>query len=107
MVEQRPFKALVVGSSPTQPIFLVVAWVYILRGGSGRHYIGSTEDLDRRLAEHRRGSNHTTWRLGGEIELVAKGEVANIEEARALERRLKRKKNPKVAIFLLQSLSAS
>jgi hypothetical protein len=27
--------------------------VYILRGLSGRHYIGSTENLDRRLDEHR------------------------------------------------------
>jgi tRNA/rRNA methyltransferase/putative endonuclease len=48
-----------------------MAWVYILRGKSGRHYIGSTDDLERRLAEHQRGSNHTTRRLGGEVELVA------------------------------------
>ena len=60
MVEQRPFKALVVGSSPTQPIFCSMAWVYILRGSCGRYYIGSTENLDRRLAEHRRGKVHST-----------------------------------------------
>ncbi len=84
-----------------------MAWVYILRGASGRHYIGSTDDLPRRLEEHRRGSNHTTRRLGGEIELVASREVNSITAARALEQQLKRKKNPHVAIFLLQSAHSS
>jgi predicted GIY-YIG superfamily endonuclease len=32
-----------------------MAWVYILRGSSGRYSIGSTENLTRRLEEHRRG----------------------------------------------------
>jgi predicted GIY-YIG superfamily endonuclease len=74
-----------------------------LRGKTGRHYIGSTDDLERRLAEHRRGSNHTTRRLGGEVELVARKQVATIAEAHALEMELKRKKNSRVAIFVLQS----
>jgi len=80
-----------------------MAYVYILRGKSGRHYIGSTDDLERRLAEHRRGSNRTTRRLGGDVELVARKQVATIAEARALEMQLKRKKNPQIATFLLQS----
>ena len=84
-----------------------MAWVYILRGASGRHYIGSTENLARRLDEHRRGSNHTTRRLGRDIELVASREVGSINTARALEQQLKRKKNPHVAIFLLQSVHSS
>ncbi len=79
-----------------------MAWVYILQGKSGRHYIGSTDDLGRRLEEHKRGSNHTTRRLGGEVRLVAQKQVATIAKARALEMDLKRKKNPKMAIFLLQ-----
>ena len=33
-----------------------MAWVYILRGGR-RYYIGATDNLDRRVAEHQRGSN--------------------------------------------------
>jgi predicted GIY-YIG superfamily endonuclease len=69
MVEQRPFKALVAGSSPAQPT-IDMAWVYMLRGSSGRYYIGSTENLARRLEEHRRGSNHTSHRLGDSLELV-------------------------------------
>ena len=79
-----------------------MAWVYILRSDSGRHYIGSTTDLERRLAEHRRGHTHTTKRLGGELEHAATLELPTLAEARALERELKRKKNPQVAIYLLR-----
>ena len=104
MVEQRPFKALVAGSSPAQPN-ITPGWVYILRGSSGRHYIGSTEKLGRRIDEHLRGSNHTTRRLGGKIELVAACEFASIEEARKVERMLKRKKNPQIAVHVLNSLN--
>ena len=78
MVEQRPFKALVVGSSPTQPTF-GMAWVYILGGRCGRHYIGSTEDLDRRLGEHRRGKVHSTRRFGQPLELVATKQMPDIQ----------------------------
>jgi hypothetical protein len=41
-----------------------MAWLYILRGSTGRHYIGSTTNLERRLSEHRSGGTHTTQRLG-------------------------------------------
>ncbi len=54
-----------------------MAWVYILRGSSGRHYIGSTVDLESRFAQH-------------------------LKEARQIEQMLKAKKNPKVAIHYLQ-----
>ena len=67
-------------------------WVYILRGKSGRHYVGSTDDLSRRLAEHQRGSNHTTRRLGGEVKLVASRQLSTMAKARTLELQLKRKK---------------
>ena len=80
-----------------------MAWVYILRGSSGRHYIGSTENLERRLREHRRGSNHTTHRFGENIELMVTKEISSIVEARKLEIELKRKKNPRLAVFILQS----
>ena len=74
-----------------------MAWVYILRGTSGRHCIGSTEDLDRQIAEH------TTHRFRITLEVVAKRELPSIAEARKLEIALKRKKNPKLAVFMLQS----
>jgi predicted GIY-YIG superfamily endonuclease len=81
-----------------------MAWVYILRGKSGRHYIGSTDNLERRIEEHQRGSNYTTRRLGGNVELIAQTQISSMREARALEIELKRKKNPQVAVFILQSL---
>jgi predicted GIY-YIG superfamily endonuclease len=86
------------------PIFLSqMAWVYILRGSCGRYYIGSSENLDRRLTEHRRGKVHSTHRFGQPLEVVCTKEVADISSAQALERKLKTKKNPQVAIYLLSN----
>jgi len=79
-----------------------MAWIYILRGAR-RHYIGATDNLDRRIAEHKRGSNHTTLRFGDHVELVAAKELPSMTEARKLERTLKRKKRSHVAISILQS----
>ncbi|MBA2432800.1 MAG: GIY-YIG nuclease family protein [Chthoniobacterales bacterium] len=84
-----------------------MAWVYILRGSTGRHYIGSTENLERRLREHRHGGTHTTARLGSDLELVASAMLPCIADARRLERELKRKKNPALAIYLLSAASQS
>jgi predicted GIY-YIG superfamily endonuclease len=78
-----------------------MAWVYILRGSSGRHYIGSAIDLDARFAQHF-GHTATTKRLGDKLEIVAEKEVASLGEARKLERVLKQKKNPRLAIYQLQ-----
>src|SRR5436190_23594962 len=44
-VEQGTHKPLV-GSSILPPGSFCMAWVYILRGSNGRHYIGSAVDLD-------------------------------------------------------------
>ena len=79
-----------------------MAWVYILRGSSGRHYIGSAVDFNARFAQHLRGHTITTKRLGDSLEVVAKKEVPSLGEARKLERILKRKKNPRLAIYQLQ-----
>jgi predicted GIY-YIG superfamily endonuclease len=77
-------------------------WLYVLRGSSGRHYIGSAVDLDARFSQHLRGHTHTTQRLGESVQVVASKEVATLTEARRIERTLKAKKNPKVAIYYLQ-----
>jgi len=79
-----------------------MAWVYILRGSSGRHYIGSCVDLDARFGQNLRGHTATTKRLGTELEVVAKKEVASLDEARQIERALKQKKNPALAIYHLK-----
>ena len=78
-----------------------MAWVYILRGSCGRYYIGSTENLDRRLAEHRRGKVHSTRRFGEPLELITAKEMPDIDSARELECKLKAKKNPRIALYLL------
>ena len=102
MVEQGTHKPLV-GSSTLPPGTLhIMAWVYILKGSSGRHYIGSTVDLAARFAQHLRGHTATTKRLGGMLEIVAKKEVPTLFEARKIERLLKRKKNPELAIYHLR-----
>jgi predicted GIY-YIG superfamily endonuclease len=77
-------------------------WVYVLRGSSGRHYIGSAVDLQTRIAQHRRGHTHTTKRLGQDLQLVASKQVKTLQEARIIERTLKAKKNPQLAIYHLQ-----
>ena len=77
-------------------------WIYILKGSSGRHYIGSTFDLDARFAQHLRGHTFTTKRLGDNLQIAAKKQVATLGEARKIERDLKRKKNPRLAIYYLQ-----
>ncbi|HEY2124874.1 MAG TPA: GIY-YIG nuclease family protein [Chthoniobacterales bacterium] len=82
-----------------------MAWVYILRGATGRYYIGATEDLERRVAEHQRGSNHTTKRLGYPLELIAKCEFRSMTEARQMEQDLKAKKNPQLAVAKLKALA--
>jgi predicted GIY-YIG superfamily endonuclease len=77
-----------------------MAWVYIVRGAR-RYYIGATENLERRIVEHGRGSNHTTRRFGGDVILVAAKHVPSMNEARTFEKQLKRKKNPQLAILAL------
>ncbi len=79
-----------------------MAWVYMLRGSSGRYYIGSTTDLKRRLEQHRHGHTYSTRRLGLTLELAAALEVGTLAEAREMEREMKRKKNPRLALFLLE-----
>ena len=84
-----------------------MAWVYILRGFNGRHYLGSTNDLERRLVEHKSGKTYSTRRLGGEIQLVGARECASLEQARTLERELKSWKNHrKVLAYFSQPLDS-
>jgi putative endonuclease len=78
-----------------------MAWVYILKGSTGRHYIGSTVDLEQRIDQQQRGHTYTTRRLG-KLSLAAAREVSTLAEARQIERKLKAKKNPMLAILHLQ-----
>ncbi len=63
MGERRLCKAEVGGSSPPGSTSWdrLMWWVYVLKSlKNGRLYIGSTNDLERRLAEHNSGKNKYT-----------------------------------------------
>ncbi len=77
--------------------------VYILRGASGRHYIGMTSDLSARFQQHCAGHTHTTKRLGGDLVIVVSRDYPTREEAAATERLLKSWKNPAKAILHLSA----
>ncbi len=65
------------------------AFVYILRNlSSGRHYIGSTTDLRRRLADHQRGNTPST-RKRGPWRLAYSEELLDLKAARKREREIK------------------
>lgn len=63
-------------------------FVYILLCADGSFYTGSTNDLERRMAEHQNGegANHTRKRLP--VELVYTEEYDRIDEAYYRERQI-------------------
>jgi len=63
--------------------------VYILCFDKLNHYyIGSTNNIDRRLEQHRRGHTPSTKRLGN-FQLVFSQEFTTLLEARRIESKLK------------------
>ena len=60
-----------------------------------------TNNLERRLLEHRSGHTHTTQRLGGDLKLVASRGYSTRNEAMRTERLMKAWKNPSKAIVFL------
>lgn len=66
-------------------------FVYILKNVLGKHYIGSTTNLDERMKHHLGGYTPSTKRLGN-IELVFSQEYKFLKEARSVELKLKKLK---------------
>ncbi len=63
--------------------------VYVLRNEkTGRHYIGCTHDLDRRLIEHNRGQTKST-RQQGPWNLLYMEEYKTLTDAQRRERLIK------------------
>jgi len=63
-------------------------YAYILRCADGRYYYGSTDNLIRRLGQHRRGDVRSThWRLP--VELVFFDEFQTLDQARQREQSFK------------------
>ncbi|MEK9154797.1 MAG: GIY-YIG nuclease family protein [Patescibacteria group bacterium] len=65
--------------------------VYILKDEEGRFYVGSTDNLERRLNQHRLGHTQTTRNMKGP-KLVFSQEYDNLEQARKIEKRIKKLK---------------
>ena len=65
--------------------------VYVLRNAEGRRYIGVTDDVDRRLAQHNQGVSK--WTRGkGPWDLEWSSTPRSLGDARALENLMKRQK---------------
>ncbi len=67
------------------------ACVYILKSKSGTFYIGSTDNLERRLHQHDLGHTQTTRNMKFH-ELVLKQDYPSLEIARKIERKIKKLK---------------
>jgi putative endonuclease len=73
-----------------------MAHVYILQSEkNGRYYIGSTNDLGRRLKQHQSGLVKAT-KFILPLKLVFAQEFSNLEDARSIEYKLKSFKSRKV-----------
>jgi putative endonuclease len=80
-------------------------FVYILRNEKGKHYIGETSDLEKRLNQHNSDNKHFTGN-NGLWELVIFSTCQSKSEAVQLEKKLKNFKNPKYAIKYLTELNS-
>ena len=80
-----------------------MCFLYILRSeSSGRFYLGSTDDLDRRLSEHLRGHTPST-RGRGPWNLVYKETFETLLQARPRELEIKRWKSSRMIRALVSS----
>lgn len=78
----------------------MIICAYILECKDGTFYVGSANNLIRRLNEHEMGqSSHTKSRLP--IKLVYKKEFNNLKEAREFEYFVKRQRNKKFYLKLI------
>ncbi len=69
---------------------VVTIWLYIIRSREGKYYTGITNDIARRLKEHRSGESKST-RHYREIELIWTKVFRDRKEARGWEVLIKKK----------------
>lgn len=65
-------------------------FTYILRCSDGSYYTGSTDELEKRIAEHKYGEGCSWTRNRLPVEFVWRQEFASREEAREAEYQIKR-----------------
>ncbi|MCX6399121.1 MAG: GIY-YIG nuclease family protein [Propionibacteriales bacterium] len=63
-------------------------WTYLLRCADGSFYVGSTWDLERRVAEHNEGLGAAYTRRRRPVELVWAGDFQSIRDAYFFEKRV-------------------
>ena len=66
-------------------------YVYMLQSAKGGYYVGSTDNVDRRLKQHLAGHTHTTRRMLS-LRLVFVQRYNSLKTARSIEARLKKLK---------------
>lgn len=67
---------------------MIMSYTYILLCSNGEYYVGSTEDLDKRLQEHQSGRGCDFTKAHLPVKLVYTEEYPTIEEAYKRERQL-------------------
>jgi len=78
-----------------------VNYLYILKSAkNSRYYVGSTNDLDRRLAEHDRGKTKYT-KYAGPFDLVYQEKFDTLKQARQREYQIKKLKSRKYIEYLI------
>lgn len=75
--------------------------VYILQTRGNHYYVGSTNDLGRRLSEHRSGKTKSLKKLLP-LKLLFSQEFSNLKEARKIEARLKKFKSRKIIEMIIK-----
>lgn len=66
-------------------------YVYILKDKDGKFYVGSTDNLERRLKQHKNGHTQTTRNMDN-FEIVLKQEYDSLNLARKIELKIKKLK---------------
>ena len=70
------------------PHHLSMAWTYLVECSDGSLYVGSTTDLDLRIAQHNDGGVSAYTRTRRPVKLIWAAELETIPEIYAIERRL-------------------
>ena len=83
-------------TGPIRPVAVIaashqcdrMAWTYLLECADGTYYVGSTVDLERRVAQHDAGEGAAYTRRRRPVRLVWAAQFDRIDEAFAFEKRV-------------------
>ena len=81
-------------------------YVYVLQNEAGKHYIGSCQDLQKRLRRHNQNSVRST-KNKGPFKIIFKEDCVTVTEARKRENQLKSYKGNDKFQRLINNLSPS